>query len=170
MRIRIALFVLSVAAMAAFGLFTQARAGTNFCGTELDINTGWTRAIPCSQPEDDIETIPVGDELSAVYGIGTEPCGASLKQNWQTHGEAAWIGGYMSLAATVAPRRDLDPWHKDARALIALVYHQCKHDPAISIGQATSLITGRILVRQSKEHPQQQEEINPNESLEQAPM
>lgn len=133
---RLYLFLLCVAAMAAFGLLTQAKAG---------------------------------EDLHAVYGIGSEPCAASLKQNWQTHGEAAWIGGYMSLAASVAPRRDLDPFHKNAQTLIALVYRQCKHDPSFSISQATSVITDRILTRQAKDQPQQ-EEINPNESLERAPL
>jgi hypothetical protein len=135
MKLRIALFVLSVAAMAAFGLFTQAKAG---------------------------------EDLHAVYGIGSEPCSASLKYNWTTHGEAAWIGGYMSLASELAPRRDMDPWHKNAQTLIALVYRQCKHDPSLTISLATGTITNRILARQGQEQPEQ--EGNPNESLERAPL
>jgi hypothetical protein len=134
MKLRIALFVLSVTAMAAFGLFTQAKA----------------------------------EDRHAIYGLGTEPCAMSLKHNWWNFGEAAWISGYMSFASAIAPRRDLDPFHPTQQSLVALVYHQCKHDPSVTLHDATATITGRILERQNQEVPEQ--EGNPNESLERAPL
>jgi hypothetical protein len=137
MKLRIALFILSVAAMAAFGLFTQVKAG---------------------------------EDRHMVYGLGGEPCGTSLKHDWMKYGEAAWISGFMSMASELAPRRDMDPFHPTAKTLLALVYYQCKHDPSLTIGDATDTIAARILTRQRADRPQQQEEVNPNESLEQAPM
>src|SRR5258705_8992187 len=105
-----------------------------------------------------------------VYGPGIELCSASLKHDWIADGEAAWIAGYMSFATELSPVKELDPWHTDAKTLISLVYRQCKSKPSLTISDAASIITSRILNRQNKENSKTQEEDNPNESLERAPL
>ena len=91
---------------------------------------------------------PYSNEPVAGYGRGLETCQVALSHDWAKDGELAWIGGFMSAAAYVSPKRDVMPGIKDNFPIFTLVLRYCESHPFETFGNATAETAASLISAQ----------------------